>query len=143
MRNTVQRVCGRCHTCQVQKNHMSRLGLLPPKDPEVIPWEKLCINLIGPYTIGKGKKEITLHCLTMIDPATRWFEITEVPSKSADEIANILEQTWLTRYPWPEQVIMDRGKEFMAEVKAMLCDDYGVTHKPITTRNPQANAMVE
>ena len=38
---------------------------------------------------------------------------------------------------------MDRGQEFMGEVRAMLRDDYGITRKPITTRNPQANAMVE
>jgi hypothetical protein len=38
---------------------------------------------------------------------------------------------------------MDRGTEFMGEVKRMLRDDYGITRKPITTRNPQANAMVE
>jgi len=31
----------------------------------------------------------------------------------------------------------------MAEVIATLCDDYGIVRKPITTRNPQANAMVE
>jgi cobalamin-dependent methionine synthase I len=38
---------------------------------------------------------------------------------------------------------MDRGSKFMAEVKDMLRDDYGVTRKPITTRNPQANSIVE
>ena len=38
---------------------------------------------------------------------------------------------------------MDRGSEFMAEVKSLLKDEYGITRKPITTRNPQANAIVE
>jgi hypothetical protein len=79
----------------------------------------------------------------MIDPATGWFEITQIPSKRADDISNLIEQIWLTRYPWPEHVIMDRGKEFMAEVITMLRDDYGIRRDPITTRNPQANAMVE
>ena len=31
----------------------------------------------------------------------------------------------------------------MGEVKAMLRNDYGIVRKQITTRNPQANAMVE
>ena len=51
--------------------------------------------------------------------------------------------TWLTRHPWPTEVVMDRGKEFQAEVSAMLKDDCGITKKVITTRDPQANAMVE
>ena len=38
---------------------------------------------------------------------------------------------------------MDRGREFAAEVSAMIKDDYGITKKLITTRNPQANAIVE
>ena len=38
---------------------------------------------------------------------------------------------------------MDRGREFAAEVKDSLQNDYGAKRKLITTRNPQANAMVE
>jgi len=79
----------------------------------------------------------------MIDPATGWFEIVEIPNKKADEIANLLEQTWLVRYPWPQNVICDRGKEFMAEVHDMLIRDYGIQVNRITTRNPQANSIVE
>ena len=143
MRDTVISVCARCKACQVNKPSNQKLGILPPKTAEVIPWETLCIDLIGPYTIGKGKYSTTLHCLTMIDPATGWFEIAEVPSKKADDIANVLEMTWFSRYPWPVEVVMDRGKEFMAEVKSLLLNEYGITRKPITTRNPQANSMIE
>ena len=57
------------------------MGHLPPKEPEVIPWQKLCINLIGPYAVGMGKYATTLHALTMIVPATRWFKIAETPQE--------------------------------------------------------------
>ena len=60
----------------------------------------------------------------MIDPATGWFEIEQISDKKADEIANILEMTWLTRYPWPTEVVMDRGKEFVKEVSDMLRDEW-------------------
>ncbi len=44
------------------------------------PWEALCVDLIGPYTLkGKDKTEIGFMCLTMIDPASTWFEIVELP----------------------------------------------------------------
>ena len=56
----------------------------------------------------------------MIDPATGWFEMREIPNKRADTIANIVEQAWLTWYPWPTQVISDRGSEFMAEFATMV-----------------------
>ena len=38
---------------------------------------------------------------------------------------------------------MDRGKEFAAEVSAAIKNEYGIKKKLITTRNPQANAIVE
>ena len=79
----------------------------------------------------------------MIDPATGWFEICKVPNKWADYIVNYLEQHWLTRYPWPTEIIMDRGTEFCAEVATAIRDQFGVTKKLITSRNPQANSIVE
>ena len=108
-----------------------------------MPWHTLCIDLIGPYTIGSKKKETKLHALTMIDPATGWFEIAEIPSKRADDIINILEMTWLTRYPWPTEIVLDRGQEFAAEVQRTIKHEYGITTKMITTRNPQANSIIE
>ena len=79
----------------------------------------------------------------MIGPATGWFDMVPIHTKRADIIANKLEQTWLMKYPWPTKVVLDRGTEFMAEVKTMLRDEYNIIRKPITTRNPQANAILE
>ena len=79
----------------------------------------------------------------MIDPATGWIEIAEIPSKRTDAVADVIKRTWFNRYPWPTQVVMDRGSEFMAEFSEMITRDYGVKKKTITTRNPQANAIVE
>jgi hypothetical protein len=79
----------------------------------------------------------------MIDPATGWFEIAEIPSRRADDVINILEFSWLTRYPRPTEIILDRGKEFAAEVQRTIKNEYGIIKKLITTRNPQANSVVE
>ena len=79
----------------------------------------------------------------MIDPATSWFETREIKTKTASNVANVVEQAWLTRYPWPTQIIFNRGTEFMGEFARMARDDYGLKTKPITTRNPQANAIIE
>ncbi len=40
------------------------------------------MDLIGPYTLkGKGSTVIDFMCVTMIDPATSWFEIIELPTE--------------------------------------------------------------
>ena len=38
------------------------------------------MDLIGPYTLkGNDKTQIDFICITMIDPATSWFETVELP----------------------------------------------------------------
>ena len=57
--------------------------------------------------------------------------------KMSDQITNYVQ-------PWPFQVTYDRGNEFIGqEFQQMLTQDYGIKKKPITVRNPQANAIVE
>jgi hypothetical protein len=120
-------------------------GHLPPKEAEAEIWDKMCVDLIGPYKIRrKGKPDLVCKCVTMIDPASGWFEIHPYDDKRAITVANIVEQEWFSRYPWPTQVTFDRGGEFIgSDFKQMLINDYGIKRKPISVRNPQANAIVE
>ena len=146
MREHIRAHCTKCSVCQKNKRDQRKFGHLPPKEAEAIPWDKMCIDLIGPHKIRrKGKPDLICKCVTMIDPATGWFEVHEYNDKRAITIANIAEQEWFfCRYPWPTQVTFDRGSEFMGEdFKTMLMEDCGIKKKPITVRNPQANAIVE
>ncbi len=54
-------------------------------------WEQLCVYLIGPYII---RRKENLHCraVTMLDPATGWFEVHETKVNAcSDEVANTVE----------------------------------------------------
>ena len=45
------------------------------------------MDLIGPYTLkGKDKTVIDFTCITMIDPATSWFEIAELLISQPSEL---------------------------------------------------------
>jgi len=112
-----------------------KYGILPEKVAEAIPWQKLCIDLIGPYKITNtnNNQELNLWCITVIDPATGWLELKEIKNKEAINIANLVEQTWLTR----------RGTEFMGKFAQMIEQDYGIIRKGTTVRNPQANSVLE
>jgi hypothetical protein len=69
-----------CRSCQVNKRHSQKYGHVPPKLVITTPWKALCVNLIGPYTLNrKDGSSIDFMCLTMIDPATSWFKIVELP----------------------------------------------------------------
>ena len=79
----------------------------------------------------------------MIDPATGWFEMVQITNKTAAEIADITKKTWFTLYPLPQQIVFDRGTEFMADFSKMCQNDNGLKRKPIMTRNPQSNAILK
>jgi hypothetical protein len=69
-----------CQSCQVNKRRSQKYGKLPAKLATITPWEAVCVDLIGPYMLcGKDGTEIDFMCLTMIDPASSWFEIVELP----------------------------------------------------------------
>ena len=70
-----------------------------------------------------GRSDTGTHSRPVVDPATGWFETVQTPDKRADVIANLLEQRWLTRCPWPTQIVTGRGTEFMAEVKTVVRHD--------------------
>jgi len=136
--------CKKCPTCQKTKRNSKNYRLLPPKTAESEPWRKMCVDLIGPYTITNAfGKELSIHAVTMIDPATSWFELKLLTNKTAIEVANVVEQTWLTRYPWPQEITYDQGSEFMAEFAEMIEYDYNIKKKPASTRNPQSNSIIE
>ena len=71
----------------------------------------------------------------MIDPATGWFDMEQIPNKTAAKIADIAKKTWFTRYPLPQRIVFDCGTKFMAEFAKMCQNDYDLKRKPITTRN--------
>jgi hypothetical protein len=136
------------------------------------PWTSLCVDLISPYTLkGKDGSSINFMCLTMIDLATRWFEIVKLPTvtkftiptkgkgknvtfdnytkgsettfdQSSAQISNLMYKTWFIRYPHCQYLTYDNGNEFKLHFRA-LCNTYGIEHKPTSVKNPQATAILE
>jgi hypothetical protein len=63
----------------VNKTHTQKYGHLPPKIAISNPWEALCVDLIGTYTLKDlDGSAIDFMALTMINPTSCWFEIVEV-----------------------------------------------------------------
>jgi hypothetical protein len=81
MCKTIRRYVKSCISCQVNKRHSLRYEHYPPKLVITTPWKVLCVDLVGPYTLnGKNGSSIDFMCLTMINPATSWFEIVDLPT---------------------------------------------------------------
>lgn len=143
MENQIRTTVKKCSICQRQKKQKKKFGKIPAKDADETPWSTVCIDLIGPYTVKTTEGDRELLAMTMIDPASSWFEIAEIDNKDAETVALTFDREWLCRYPRPERVISDRGSEFIAAEFSELLTSYGIKRKLITAKNPQANSIVE
>jgi hypothetical protein len=111
-------------------------------------------------------------CLTMINPATSWFKIVELPTVTQEmtvppagkgkkvifakntkvaepyfdngstQISNLVHKTWFSRYPRCWYIIYNNGSKFKLHFQS-LCNTYRIKHKPTSIKNPQANAILE
>ena len=82
MRDQITAYVQSCPSCQRNKRKQKKYGHLPPKEAEAEIWDKMCIDLIGPYKIRrKGKSTLVCKCVTMIDPESGWFEIHQYDDK--------------------------------------------------------------
>jgi hypothetical protein len=99
-------------------------------------WVMVCVDLVGPFTIRTPAKTHSLLALTIIDPATGWFEIVEATNKSATSIQNLFHNIWLARYPQPQFIVFDNGGKFKREFHQMCNqNNYGIKVKPTTSHN--------
>jgi hypothetical protein len=105
----------------------------------------------------------------MINPATSWFKIVELPTvrmtvpkggkgkkatcfdytkdaeifdKTSAQISNLVYKCWFSIHPCCQYLMYDNGSEFKLHFRA-LCKTYGVKPKPTSIKNPQANAILE
>jgi hypothetical protein len=78
----------------------------------------------------------------MIDPATGFFEIVQVNSKTATSIQDLFHNTWLARYPCPQFIVFDNGAN--SNVSSNRCvRTMALKLKPTTSHDPQGNAIIE
>jgi hypothetical protein len=140
MRTTIWLLTKSCRSCQINKRLNLKYGRLPPKTNITNPWECLCANHIGPYTLkGKDNLQIDFMALTMMDPTFSWFEIAELRV-----VTQLRRQTINGKELLIANKIFDKTNrsEFKLYFK-YLCKSYGIKRKPITVKNPQANCILE
>ena len=68
--------CGKCQLC---KQNKKKCGKLPHKDVEKSePWNRVNVDLIGPLPVHTANGKFILNALTIVDPATGWFEVVAI-----------------------------------------------------------------
>ena len=138
MRRDISNWCKTCLTCQSSK------VTLHTKAPilqfhATTPFTILHIDLVGPLPPSNGHQ----YLLTMIDRHTKWFEVLPLRNITTKVVIDALLSQWISRYGVPQELVTDRGTQFMSHDFNAFLKRMGITHRPTTAYHPQCNGLVE
>ena len=99
------------------------------------------LDFVGPVkkTRHTGKRYI----LVATDYATKWVEARVLRTNSAQETAQFLYESVLTRFGCPLHLVNDQGSYFLNGTIQVLTEHFLLRHTTSTTYYPQGNGQAE
>jgi len=139
MRNEVEETVKTCLNCQcyrpspVSKNTSNTVSKIER------PIARVGLDIIGPLqTTERGYKFINI----LVDYFTRWVEAVPLKNIEDTDVIVFLRDVF-SRHGLPEVIIIDNGKQFIADITKMMIDLYGSWIRFISPRHPEANGLAE
>lgn len=83
------------------------------------------------------------YAVVFMDYFTKWPEVFAVPDQEATTIARLLVEEVIARHGVPEQLLSDRGSNFLSEITCEVCKLLGIEKVTISGYHPQTDGMVE
>lgn len=79
----------------------------------------------------------------MIDRCTRWLEAIPVKDITAEVVAKVFYESWISRFGCPDRLTSDQGRQFESSLFAQLMKYMGITKLRTTPYHPQSMGIVE
>ena len=135
-----------CDQCQRYKNPGPGIGHLPARNETMVPFEQIAIDTVGPWSINiEGYGKLVINAYSIIDTCSNLLELKQASQMNPTglESIQVLEDTWLSRYPKPVRIIYDQGTEYRNVDFESFLINQGIKGCPCTVKNPQSNAILE
>lgn len=137
MAKQVHEYVSACDTCKQSK--APKYTLRPPMGKQMCvdrPWQRICIDLIGPYprsTTGNS------FALVVLDQLTKYVLIKPLRKATTESVGSFLESEVFHVYGVPEFVHSDNGSQFTSKKFGELMGNYGIQHTFTALYSPHAN----
>lgn len=139
-RNDVKSWVQGCITCQKNSSRdTGKTETLHPIKPS-LPFRRWGIDFIGRLPLTqRGNKWI----IVAVDHCTRWPVAEAVSEATTKVVANFLYNHIFMQFGAPDEILSDRGANFMAEALAQYLQLVGVRHLRTSAYHPRCNGLVE
>jgi hypothetical protein len=113
LRSVAEQITKNCDACQREKLPGPQYGHMPPQEANILFWEEVALDLIGPWTVKVADESYESYALTCIDTVTNFPDAIRIRDKTASHVGIQFENLWLARYPRPVCCVHNRGTEFI------------------------------
>ena len=83
------------------------------------------------------------YAIVFSDYLTKWPEVFPSPDQKAETIARLLVEQIVPRHGVPEQLLSDRGQNFLSELMLEVCKLLGTKKLNTMGYHPQTDGLVE
>jgi len=139
MRADVQSFCRGCLVCASRKG--PGRPLRPPLTviPVGGPFHRVSVDVLQLLRTANGN----CYVVCFVDYLTKWVEAFAVPDQQAETIAKLFVENVVCRHGVPEQLLSDRGTNFLSELIQGVCEVLGVEKINTSGYHPQTDGLVE
>ena len=133
MRADIRKYCRLCMVCTLRSG--ARRALKPELQPIPVGGS---FHRVGVYVLQLPLRfEGNQYAIVFMDYLSKWPEVFASPDQKAETIAKLLVEQVVARHGVPEQLLSDRGANFLSELMQEVCSLLGIKksiHWDITPR---------
>ena len=139
MRADVRRFCRACITCASRKG--PGRAVRPPLNPIPVkkPFHRIAVDVLTMPLTSRGNRYIVVF----MDYFSKWAEAFAVPDQQAPTIARLLVDNIICRHGVPEELLSDRGSNFLSDLMMEICRILGIKKLNTSGYHPQTDGLVE
>lgn len=139
MSQDIMNYCQCCMDCQTRKTSKKLRFPLQPLEASR-PFEMVCTDFMGPF---KESDNGNKYIMVVTDKFTKYVEAWALPACDALTTAKCLVDNWITKYGPPEQLLSDKGSNFMSQLVDNLLKLTSTTQLRTAAYHPQCNGQTE
>ena len=103
------------------------------------PFHRVAVDVLTMPLTSRGNRYIVVF----MDYFTKWAEAFAVPDQQAPTIARLLVDNIVCRHGVPEELLSDRGANFLSDLILEMCRILGIKKLNTSGYHPQTDGLVE
>ena len=140
MRTEIENYVRTCRACNLNKMPRKYKKAPMKKYHAGSPMERVHVDVLGP--MNKTPQGNTL-ILMVVDQFTKWVECYPLPDQTAERVARVVVDEFISRFGCPLSLHTDQGTNFTSNLFLEVCRLLQITKTRTTAYRPQSNGQVE